>query len=117
MEFRVDASEVQPGSSRTRAAAQTRAALKEAGRQVFARSGGYLDARVTDIAAEAGRSVGSFYKHFAGKEELLEELLADWIAQAGEQLAGHEAGGNLSTRARATCPSIGVLVHLPGASA
>ena len=91
MEFRVDASEVQPGSSRARAAAQTRAALKEAGRQVFARSG-YLDARITDIAAEAGRSVGSFYKHFAGKEELLEELLAEWIAQAGEQLAGHEAG-------------------------
>jgi AcrR family transcriptional regulator len=57
----------------------------QAGRQVFARSG-YLDARITDIAAEAGRSVGSFYKHFAGKEELLEELLADWIAQAGEHL-------------------------------
>src|ERR1700735_3396299 len=95
MGFLVDASEPQPGSSRARAAAQTRAALKEAGRRVFARSG-YLDARITDIAAEAGRSVGSFYKHFAGKEELLEELLAEWIAQAGEQLAGHEGGGNLA---------------------
>ena len=116
MEFRVDASELQPGTSRTRAAAQTRAALKEAGRRVFARSG-YLDARITDIAAEAGRSVGSFYKHFAGKEELLEELLAEWIAQAGEQLASHEAWQQPGTRARATCPRIGVLVHLPGASA
>ncbi|MGO9081902.1 MAG: TetR/AcrR family transcriptional regulator [Streptosporangiaceae bacterium] len=76
-------------------AAQTEAALKEAGRRVFARSG-YLDAKITDIAAEAGRSVGSFYKHFAGKEELLQALLADWNAQAGAELAGHEAGSDLS---------------------
>ena len=76
-------------------AAQTEAALKEAGRRVFARSG-YLDAKITDIAGEAGRSVGSFYKHFAGKEELLQALLADWTTQAGEELAGHEAGGDLS---------------------
>ena len=83
---------------------------------MFARSG-YLDARITDIAAEAGRSVGSFYKHYAGKEELLEELLADWIAQAGEQLAGHEAGGNLSQepalRARVSVYWYTYRAHLP----
>src|ERR1700733_15943088 len=95
MGFLVDASQPQPGSSRARAAAQTRAALKEAGRRVFARSG-YLDAKITDIAAEAGRSVGSFYKHFAGKDELLQALLADWIAGAGQELTGHEAGSDLS---------------------
>jgi len=67
-------------------AVQTEVALKEAGRRVFARSG-YLDAKITDIAAEAGRSVGSFYKHFAGKDELLQALLADWVAQAGAELA------------------------------
>ena len=67
-------------------AVQTEVALKEAGRRVFARSG-YLDAKITDIAAEAGRSVGSFYKHFAGKDELLQALLADWITQAGAELA------------------------------
>ena len=83
------------GLSRRARAAQTEAALKEAGRRVFARSG-YLDAKITDIAAEAGRSVGSFYKHFAGKDELLQALLADWIAQAGQELAGHEAGRDLS---------------------
>jgi AcrR family transcriptional regulator len=76
-------------------AAQTEAALKEAGRQVFARSG-YLDAKITDIAAAAGRSVGSFYKHFTGKDELLQALLADWTAQAGRELSGHEAGSDLS---------------------
>jgi AcrR family transcriptional regulator len=57
---------------------------------------GYLDAKIADITAEAGRSVGSFYKHFAGKEELLQALLADWTAQAGGELAGHEAGDDLS---------------------
>jgi AcrR family transcriptional regulator len=76
-------------------AAQTETALKEAARRVFAR-GGYLDAKITDITAEAGRSVGSFYKHFAGKEEVLQALLNDWIAQAGAELAGHEAGDDLS---------------------
>jgi AcrR family transcriptional regulator len=115
-EHRVDASKLRSGSSRARAAAQTRAALKEAGRRVFARSG-YLDARITDIAAEAGRSVGSFYKHFAGKEELLEELLAEWTAQAGEQLAGHEAGDNLSRepalRARVSVYWHTYRAHLP----
>jgi len=76
-------------------AAQTEAALKDAGRRVFARSG-YLDAKITDIAAEAGRSVGSFYKHFAGKDELLQALLADWTVRAGQELAVHEAGSDLS---------------------
>ena len=83
------------GGSRRARAEQTEVALKQAGRRVFARSG-YLDAKITDIAAEAGRSVGSFYKHFAGKEELLQALLADWIAQAGQDLAGHQAGSDLS---------------------
>ena len=83
------------GGSRRARAEQTEAALKQAGRQVFARSG-YLDAKITDIAAEAGRSVGSFYKHFAGKEELLQALLADWTGQAGQELAGHPAGSDLS---------------------
>jgi AcrR family transcriptional regulator len=83
------------GGSRKAKAAQTEVALKEAGRRVFARRG-YLDTKITDITSEAGRSVGSFYQHFAGKEELLQALLADWTAQAGEELAGHEAGDNLS---------------------
>lgn len=84
--------------SRKAKAAQTEAALKEAARRVFARSG-YLDAKISDITAEAGRSVGSFYKHFTGKQEVLQALLTDWITQAGQELASHEAGGDLSEEA------------------
>jgi AcrR family transcriptional regulator len=83
------------GGRRKAQAAQTETTLKEAARRVFARSG-YLDAKITDITAEAGRSVGSFYKHFGGKEDVLRALLADWIARAGAELAGHEAGDDLS---------------------
>ena len=51
------------------------------------------------ISAEADRSVGSFYQHFAGKDELLQALLADWIAQAGAELAGQAISDDLSQRA------------------
>ena len=82
---------------------------------MFARSG-YLDAKITDIAAEAGRSVGSFYKHFAGKEELLQALLSDWTAQAGQELAA--PGGQRPVRGgRAAHPGGRVLAYLPGAPA
>ncbi|MER5320555.1 TetR/AcrR family transcriptional regulator [Streptosporangium roseum] len=82
-------------ASRKAKAAQTEVALKEAARRVFARNG-YLNTKITDITAEAGRSAGSFYKHFASKEEVLQALLADWFAQAGEELSTHEAGDDLS---------------------
>ncbi|TNM36517.1 TetR/AcrR family transcriptional regulator [Nocardioides albidus] len=49
--------------------ARTRAALVAAARVVFERDG-YLDARLTDITAEAKCSTGSFYTYFASKEEI-----------------------------------------------
>jgi AcrR family transcriptional regulator len=90
----MSSSQAASGSRRDRAA-QTEVALKEAARAVFARSG-YLNAKITDITAEAGRSAGSFYQHFTGKEQVLQALLADWIAHAGEELAAGEAGDDLS---------------------
>src|SRR5438270_500129 len=75
-------------TSRKEKAAETETALKAAAKRVFARKG-YLNTKITDITAEAGRAAGSFYNHFAGKEELLEALLAD-LAASGDESAEHE---------------------------
>jgi len=75
---------------RKQRAAQTEAELKAAAVRVFARVG-YLNAKITDITAEAGRATGSFYQHFASKEKLLEALLADLLALGDDSAlaAGH----------------------------
>src|SRR5947209_15559982 len=67
---------------RTRAARaqgrEPRDELLSAALRVFARRG-YRDARVDEIAAEAGYSKGALYWHFSGKEELFLALLAERI--------------------------------------
>lgn len=83
------------GGIRKAKAAQTKKALKDAARRVLARDS-YLDITIGDITTEAGRSVGSFYRHFASKDELLQALLVDWLTSAGEELTASDVGDDLS---------------------
>jgi AcrR family transcriptional regulator len=57
------------------------AAFRSAARVVFARDG-YLNARISDIAAEAGRSVASFYNCYDTKADLLIALAEEFRAEA-----------------------------------
>jgi len=58
---------------RSRKGWQTRARLVEAAKRVFERDG-FLEARIVDIAEEAGLAPGSFYHYFDSKEQLFLEV-------------------------------------------
>jgi AcrR family transcriptional regulator len=62
--------DAEPRSAKGR---RTRARLLEAGKTIFERDG-FLQARITDIAAEAAVSHGSFYHYFDTKESLFREI-------------------------------------------
>jgi AcrR family transcriptional regulator len=70
-------------SQLTPRALRTRAALVQAARVIFERDG-YHNARITDIADEAGVAHGTFYTYFTSKTEaflaLAQQLLEDALA-------------------------------------
>jgi len=82
---------------RRRQAAQTEAELKAAAIRAFGRLG-YLNTKITDITAEAGRAAGSFYTHFANKEALLEALLADLLAEGDASSVTADHGDDFRER-------------------
>lgn len=55
---------------------RTRAALVDAARAVFERDG-VVEARIVDIAREAGVAIGTFYTYFARKEDAFVAVLAE----------------------------------------
>ncbi|MEU1466529.1 TetR/AcrR family transcriptional regulator [Streptomyces sp. NPDC005727] len=86
----------QPAGTRTRRGMRTRDALAAAARRIFERDG-YLDARIIDIAAEAKVATGSFYTHFASKEDVFAAVLArlqDEMLHAGVSDGGDGDGGH-----------------------
>lgn len=74
------AADLQP---RTEKGNRTRAVLKTSARTVFGRQG-YGNARISDITSDAKLSQGSFYRYFADKEAVLNELLADLLGDVTE---------------------------------
>jgi len=56
---------------------KTEAAMKDAARRVLARDG-YVNAKIGDIAEEAGKAIGSFYQYFRNKEEMLLALAEEF---------------------------------------
>ncbi len=71
---------VASSAPRSRKGSQTRARLLEAAKEVF-ETAGFLEARITDIAEQAGLSHGSFYHYFDSKEQVFRE-----VAEAQEAL-------------------------------
>src|SRR6266567_3519665 len=65
----------------TRKGRETDEAFRAAARIVFARDG-YLKAKISDIAAEAGKSVASFYNYYDTKADLLVALAEEFHAEA-----------------------------------
>lgn len=57
------------GQAKQRRSLETRSQLVSAARKIFARDG-FAEARLEDIAAEAGKTRGAFYAHFRDKEDV-----------------------------------------------
>ncbi len=65
-----------------------RAAIIAAGMRVFAKEGVFR-AKIMDIAEEAGISVGEFYNHFSGKEDLFLEIAEDYVMRFRQEERAH----------------------------
>ena len=70
------------GSPRRADHIRNRAALLAAAHEVFAHEG--ADASIDEIVRRAGFAKGTFFRHFATKESLIQALLADRLLALGE---------------------------------
>ncbi|WP_075738089.1 TetR/AcrR family transcriptional regulator [Streptomyces acidiscabies] len=72
-----------------RASSDRRAELLGIAAKLFA-SRGYTQTTVQDIADDAGILSGSLYHHFASKEEMLDEILRDFLGRLLERFTAIE---------------------------
>jgi len=71
----------------TKKGLQTRHKVLDAARRVFARDG-YVEARMLDVAVEAGLSTGGLYRYFDNKTDLFAAVIADLHEEFYER-SGH----------------------------
>lgn len=69
----------QPKQPLRKDAAENRRLLVEAAKEVFAERG--FDATLHDVARQAGVGVGTVYRRFANKQELMEEIYAEQVEE------------------------------------
>lgn len=91
-----DGAAVAPISAKGR---RTRARLLDAARVVFERDG-FLDARVADIATEAGVSHGTFYTYFDSKTEIFRTVVSDVMEKIWHTRVSTDGNADLSPYAR-----------------
>lgn len=78
---------------------RTRARLLDAAQVVFERDG-FLDARVADIATEAGVSHGTFYTYFDSKTEVFRTVVSDVMEKIWHTRLSTDGNADLSPYAR-----------------
>jgi AcrR family transcriptional regulator len=59
----------------------------------LAEKGGFEAVRLRDVAASAGVALGTLYRHFRSKEDLLAAALAEEVASLESYMAAHPAKG------------------------
>ena len=90
----------EPGRVRRRKDVErNRRRLLAAAREVFRGSG--VAATLNDVAHHAGRRVGTAYRHFANKEELIDALFDDMVETVDGYVCASTTrpAGSVSTRA------------------
>ncbi|HBS16075.1 MAG TPA: TetR/AcrR family transcriptional regulator, partial [Alcanivorax sp.] len=96
-----------PGAPKTARGARTRARILKAAEHTFGTLG-YHRAGISDITRAAGVAQGTFYTYFAGKEEILRELVRDM----GHQVRAHLAAEILDTDNRLEAEERGLRAFL-----
>jgi AcrR family transcriptional regulator len=71
--------------------AQTRTRLEEAGRRLITEKG-VAALRISEITEDADVALGSFYNHFASKEDLVEAVVSTSLQELASALAGTDEG-------------------------
>jgi AcrR family transcriptional regulator len=77
---------MEPGGVRERKQAERRARVIEAAMQL-AREGGYDAVHMREVSARADVALGTIYRYFSSKDEILAEGLVNWVSQMRERLA------------------------------